>query len=291
MKKSFGMRITPYLFLLPNFIIYLLFFIIPVIIAFQYAFTDYDGLVTMNFVGFDNFVKLLKDPLFWTVIKNTFFYVICTVPLLFVVSLMMAVLLIQKFLPFKGLFRAGYYWPVMISGIIVGLMWKWILGNNFGVLNYFLERLHMQPVAWLTSSLPSKIAIVMATIWSRAGFFMVIFMGGLESIPEVYYEAAKIDGAGRIKIFFNITLPLLKPTIFLVLMLGAIDAFKEYPLILSLTGGGPGTSTTLMIQYIYQQGFEKLNVGYASAASIFMFIILFIFTSIQFKVSKGGAVE
>ena len=120
---------------------------------------------------------------------------------------------------------------------------------------------------------------------------MVIFMGGLESIPEVYYEAAKIDGAGRVKIFFNITLPLLKPTIFLVLMLGAIDAFKEYPLILALTGGGPGTSTTLMIQYIYQQGFEKLNVGYASAVSIFMFVLLFIFTSIQFKVSKGGAVE
>lgn len=191
----------------------------------------------------------------------------------------------------KGLFRAVFYWPVMISFIIVGLTWKWIFGSSFGVVNYLLELAGLQPVAWLSDPVNAKISVIIATLWSRIGFYMVIFIAGLQSIPQDYYEAAKIDGSSRLRTFFSITLPLLKPTSLLVVILSVIESFKQYPLMMALTGGGPGKATTNIVQYIYQTGFVKMQLGMASAMSVLLFLIIAVFTVIQFRLSRGGAIE
>ncbi len=280
----------PYTFILPNLTIFILFFVIPVIFGFGYAFTDYDGLVTMNFIGLDNFRKVFSDAEFWTVMMNTVIYLVLMMPLLFFSSLFCAVVLTRRFVIFKGILRSIYYWPVLVSGIVVGLIWKWLLGNNFGIVNYTLDAVGLETIGWLTSSTASKVSIVIATLWTRIGFFMVIFMGALENIPTSYYEAASIDGATNRQIFWRITFPLLKPTSFLVMILSMIESFQAYPLILALTGGGPGNSTTLIIQYIFEEGFQRGNVGYASAVSMIVFVCLAALTVIQFKVNKGGKV-
>lgn len=288
-RENMKRGLAPYLFLLPNFCIFAIFVVIPAVYGLIYSFTNYDGLSQMDFIGVKNYIKIIHNTEFWTVLGKTTLYAAILVPLIFICSLIVAMYLIKE-IRFKGFFRAIFYWPTMISFVIVGVAWKWILGENFGILNYFLVCLGLAPVKWLTLNLNANISVIMATLWSRLGFFMVIFMGGLQSIPTSYYEAASIDGASKIQIFKNITFPLLKPTSLMVVILSMIDAFKAYPLILALTGGGPGKSTTYLVQYIYQYGFIRYEIGYASAMSVILFLILSTFTIIQFKLTKGGAV-
>lgn len=287
--RLYSNLLTPYLFILPNFAIFLIFIVIPALFGLFYSFTEWDGLKKIEFVGLDNFKDILTSPDFWDVLKRTIIYVITTVPSLFIVSLILAMLLIKE-IRFKGLFRAVFYWPTMISFIIVGVTWKWMLGDNFGVVNYILTQLGYEPVKWLTDPVNANLAVVAATIWCRAGFFMVMFIAGLQSIPISYYEACEIDGASRVQKFRHITLPLLKPTSFLVLILSMIDAFKAYALVFSLTEGGPAKATNYLVQTIYEFGFQKYQLGYASALSVVLFIILSSLTFIQFKLSKGGEV-
>lgn len=289
-KDLMKRKIAPYLFVLPNLLIFLCFVVVPAIYGLCYSFTDYDGLSDMKFVGLENYINILQDRAFWETLGRTSIYAAFVVPLIFVCSLAIAMILIQE-IRMKGLFRAIFYWPTMISFIIVGVLWKWIFGDNFGILNYFLVLGGMEPVKWLTDSVYANFATIMATVWSRIGFFMVIFMGGLQSIPQSYYEAAVIDGATKTQMFWRITLPLLKPTSAMVFILSVIDAFKAYPLVVSLTGGGPGKSTTYLVQYIYQYGFERNEVGYACAMSVILFVIIGTFTLIQFRSSKGGITQ
>ena len=288
-KQNRKRGLIPYLFILPNFLIFLVFVVIPAIYGLVYSFTNYDGLSEMKFIGLRNYIEIFKDPEFWSVLTKTSIYAVIVVPLIFVFSLMIAMYLIKE-IKFKGIIRAIFYWPTMLSFIIVGFTWKWILGENFGILNYVLQLMGQAPVKWLTSGFNASVAVIVATLWCRIGFYMIIFMGGLQSIPTSYYEAAHIDGATKRQIFTLITLPLLKPTSLMVIILAVIDAFKSYPLILALTGGGPGKATTYMVQYIYQFGFERYEIGYASGMSVILFLLLGIFTLIQFKVSKGGIV-
>ena len=192
---------------------------------------------------------------------------------------------------FKGIFRAVFYWPTLISFIIVGVTWKWMLGDSFGIVNYLLSNMGLEPVRWLTDGFYANVAVIAASIWSRAGFYMIMFIAGLQSIPISYYEASDIDGASAFQRFRWITFPLLKPTNFLVLILSMIDAFKAYPLVFSLTDGGPNKATTYLVQSIYEQGFNKNQFGYASAMSVCLFLILSILTFVQFKVNKGGEVQ
>lgn len=286
LKRTF----TPYLFVLPNIAIFGVFIVLPAILGFIYSLHKYDGLNDMKFIGIANYMSLLTDQTFWSVLGNTFLYAGTAVPLLFIFSLAISLLLAQE-IRMKGLFRAIYYWPVMISFIIVGLTWKWIFGSSFGILNYMLEQVGLPAVGWLTDSFWAKVSVIVATLWSRIGFYMVIFIAGLQAIPNDYYEAARIDGASRLRIFFKITLPLLKPTSLLVLILTMIDAFKQYPLMFALTSGGPGKATTYMVQYIYEIGFQKMELGLASAMSVVLFIIIGIFAFVQFRISKGGAYD
>lgn len=280
---------TPYLFIGPNLLAFLIFFILPALLAVYFSFTNYDGLFQMDFIGVKNYQRIFRDRNFWRVFIETFKYVFIVVPVMYVISLGLAMIVIQN-IKCKALIRGIFYWPVMISSIVVGVTWKWIFGDALGVANYILTILGENPIPWLTEDSYAFIAVIIATVWSRAGFFMVLFIGGLNGISESYYEAAKIDGANLIQRFFKVTLPLIKPTSVLVIMLSCIESFKVYPLILSLTGGGPGRGTTYLVQYIYQTGFVKTEVGFASAMSIILFLVILIFSSIQFKLTKGGEI-
>ncbi|MDF2723298.1 MAG: sugar transporter permease, partial [Paenibacillus sp.] len=197
-----------------------------------------------------------------------------------------AMMLIRPFKA-KGLFRSIFYWPTMISYIIVGLTWKWIFGD-FGIMNYALSVFGAGPIEFMSNPLFANLSVIIATVWSRLGFFMVIFMAGLQAIPTDFYEAARLDGASKLRVFRSITLPLLKPTTVLVIMLSMIDAFKAYPLLFALTGGGPGKETTYIVQYIYETGFAKQELGMASAMSVVLFVLICLFTAVQNKLSKGG---
>jgi len=288
-KENMKRGLVPYLFILPNFIIFLIFVVIPAIYGLVYSFTNYDGLSEMEFIGLKNYISIFKDAEFWSVLGKTSLYAAIVVPLIFVFSLMIANYLIKE-IRFKGIIRAIFYWPTMVSFIIVGFTWKWMLGDNFGIVNYFLNLSGHASVKWLTTGFAASIAVIVATLWCRIGFYMIIFIGGLQSIPTSYYEAAHIDGATKWQVFASITLPLLKPTSLMVIILSVIDAFKSYPLILALTGGGPAKSTTYLVQYIYQFGFERYEIGYASAMSVILFVLLGTFTAIQFKINRGGEI-
>ncbi|MBS2969078.1 sugar ABC transporter permease [Metabacillus sp. KIGAM252] len=283
-------KMAPYLFVLPNLLIFLIFIIIPALMGLVYSFTSYNGVSDMKFTGLENYIRLFNNAEFWKIMLNTLIYAALVVPLVFAISLGIAMLMIKE-MKARGLFRAIIFWPTMISFIIVGLSWKWIFGDSFGVITYLLEAGGLPPIKWLSDPVIAKITIVIATVWARVGFFMVIFIAGLQSIPASYYEAAQIDGASRSQLFWKITLPLLKPTSLLVFMLLIVESVKAYPLIFSLTGGGPAKETTLIVQYIFEFGFTKSEVGYASAMSVVLFLLIGAFTLIQFKWAEGGKID
>jgi alpha-1,4-digalacturonate transport system permease protein len=243
----------------------------------------------MKFLGLQNYKEIFMNQEFWATLGRTGIYTAVAVPCLYVISLFIAMLLIKE-MRMKGFFRAVIYWPYMISFIIVGLTWKWIFGDSFGILNYLLTLIGLKPISWLTNPFFANMSVVVATVWRYVGFYMVIFIAGLQAIPVDMYEAANLDGASKRQVFWKITLPLLKPTSLLVVMVSIIEAFKSYPLLLALTGGGPGKETTFIVQYIYEIGFSKQELGMASAMSVLLFIIIGIFSALQFRLSKGGSI-
>lgn len=281
-------KMAPYLFLLPNLLIFSTFVIFPALFGIYISFTEWNVLTSPEFVALQNYIRLFNDSNFWASFRRTLIYVFSTVPLTFLLSLILALILNQK-IKARGMFRALFYMPAMLSFIIIGVSWQWILGDNFGILNYFLETISMQPVRWLTTSFSATVMVILATVWSRAGYFMVMFLAGLQGIPAMYYEAADIDGASKWQKFRHITFPLLKPISLIVIVLHTIEVFKMYALILSMTTGGPGRTTTYMVQHIYTTAFDRGNMGYASAMSMILFITLGILTFVYFKISgKGG---
>jgi alpha-1,4-digalacturonate transport system permease protein len=185
-----------------------------------------------------------------------------------------------------GVFRAMYYIPTMLSMIIVGIAWRWLLGYDLGIINYVIRMAGGKPVSWLTDGTMANISLIFVTVWTRVGYFMMMFIGGLQAIPKTYYEAAEIDGAGRSTMFRRITLPLLKPIILVVVVLATIEAFKAYELIFVMTQGGPGTSTKFLVQYIYQAAFEEDRMGYGAAMSVILLAIIGLFTALQFAAQR-----
>lgn len=280
-------KIAPYLFILPNLIIFSIFIVFPAVFGFYVSFTEWDVLTSPEFIGLGNFVKLFQSAEFWTILSRTLIYVFSVVPITFGLSMVLAIIL-DRDIKAKGFFRAIFYLPTMLSFIVIGVSWRWILGNNFGILNYLLDLAGMAPVNWLTNATTATIMVIFASVWARVGYFMVMFIAGLQGIPGVYYEAAKIDGASKWQQFRHITFPLLKPTSLVVVVLSTIQAFKMFGLIKVMTTGGPGDSTTYLVQEIYQQAFQVGDMGYASAMSVMLFLILGLLTIVQFKVSNRG---
>ena len=279
---------VPYLFMLPNMLIFVVYIIIPAMIGVYYSFTNFDGLNDPKWVGFKNYAELFtEDTEFLAALWNTIRYVFVSVPLTYVLALGLAMLIISE-VRGKAVFRASYYWPVMISFIVVGVMWQWIFGDTFGIFNFILERTGIGRIATLTDKRFAWWAAVFIMVWSRAGYYMIMFVGGLLSIPGELYEAAEIDGANTVQKFFRITLPVLRPTSLMVIILSTMNIFKVYPMIVSFTGGGPYDATRFIVQHIYEAAFQYYEVGYASAMSVVMLIVVTTFSGINFLVNRGG---
>lgn len=273
----------PLLFTGTNMILFVTFFLIPAILGFYYSLTDYKGFASPNFVGFANYVELLQDESFYRALFRTFRYTITIVPLMYAVSLGVALLLNSKYTKGKFLAKVVFFLPWTISGIIAGVIWKWLFGENFGFINFMIDKFNGEPVMWFSNANAAFSVIILAAIWGGTAFNMLQFLSALKNIPKSYYEAADIDGANAFKKFVHITLPSLKPTTFMVILLATIGSMKEFALVQSLTNGGPGTDNMFIVQYIYKTGFEKMRVGYASAASMILFAILLCLGLIQLK--------
>lgn len=280
MKRS---PITPYLFLLPGSIILGAFIFYPMLNAIWLSFTDYNMVTESSFIGFENYKELFSDKLFWKVLGQTFLYLAVVVPILVILPIFLAILVNQQV---KGIsfFRSAYYVPVVTSMVVVGIMWKWVYADT-GILNYFLESIGIidEPVHWLTSTSTSIFAVMAVTIWKGLGYYMVIYLAGLQSIPSDLYEAADIDGASKWKQIIHITIPLLMPSILIVSIMSSISAMKVFEEIYVMTGGGPLNSSKTLVFYIYQEAFEKLKMGYASAAGVILFLITLVLSIINIK--------
>lgn len=282
-KKRDKRQIWAFLFCAPNILFFLVFFCAPAIVGFYYSLTNYNGLKRMDFVGLENYITLFADKEFYAVLWNTIMYTVVSVPVGYVVALGIALFLASEKIRGNQLLRVCVYWPTLLSTIMVGLTWKWIFGESFGLINYVLNVFGLKEIGWATNPTAAFITTIIAGTWAGVGGNMLIFIGGIKQIPEELKEAATIDGANAWQVFRNITLPQLKPLSFMIIMLSVIGSFKVFALVQTLTNGGPGSATTYMIQYIYNTGFEKMKVGYSSAASIVLFIILLLFSFVQTK--------
>ena len=278
-------------FLAPALTVIVIFFFLPVIVAFIMSFTDFDiyalgNFSYLRFIGLKNYSTILKDDLFWTALRNTFYFVIVGGPLSVAASLAAAVLLNSKFIKFKGIFRLIYFLPVVTTHVAVSIVWRYIYHPRFGLMNYILGFVGIGPIDWLGDPTWSMPAIILLVVWKNFGYNMVIFIAGLQNIPEELYEAASIEGASAWQQFKHITIPQLAPTtlfISLITMIGYFQLFAE-PYV--MTQGGPLNSTLSIVLYMYQEGFRWWNIGYSTALAFMLFIIILIGTTIQFKLQK-----
>ena len=280
-RGTFEQTAAPLLFLSPNLLIFSLFIIVPAVMGLRMSLFDWSILDGSRFVGFRNFVRLARDAMFWKTLLNTFVYVGAVVPLLVAFALGLAVLLARPGRA-MGVFRSLFYLPTLLSLIIVGIAWRWILGFDLGILNYIIRALGGKAVPWLTNGRLAMSSLIFMTLWTRVGYFMMMLVGGLQAIPETYYEADRIDGAGRVATFRRITLPLLRPMLLVVAVLATIESFKAYELIFVTTQGGPGSATKFLVQYIYEVAFEQDRMGYGAAMSVVLMAIIAVFTFAQF---------
>lgn len=286
---------APYLFLTPALTAIFVFFFIPVIAAFVISFTDFDiytinNFGTARFIGFDNYKALINDQLFWTSLKNTFYFVIAAGPLSIAISLGAAILLSSKLVKLKPLFRLTYFLPVVTTLVAVAIVWRFIYHPRFGILNYFLEFIGINPIDWLGDPNWAMPAIILMAVWKNFGYNMIIFIAGLQNIPEDLYEAATIDGANGWQKFKKITLPMLAPTTLFISIITMIGFFQLFAEPYVMTQGGPLNSTLSIVQYMYQEGFRWWNMGYSAAIAFVLFLIIFTGTLIQFKLQKSPEV-
>lgn len=276
-------------FLLPNFAGFLVFILWPVIASLGLSFTSWDLLTPINFIGLGNYHSLISDQVFWKVFWNTIYFTVGTVPLGIIISLFLAMALNQKIKGVK-IFRAAYFLPVISSTVAVAVVWQWLYNPQFGLLNYLLSLFGINGPNWLTSKTWAMPAVIITSIWKNLGFNMLLFLAGLQGIPETFYEAAKIDGAGWWASFKNITLPLLSPTTFFVVVMSIISSFQVFDQIYIMTEGGPARSTSVLVHYLYQNAFQYFKMGYASAIAYILFFLVFIITMIQLKRSKDWVI-
>ena len=275
-----------YLFLLPNFIGFFIFMAIPIIMGLIISFTDYNGFSQFNFIGLKNYIDMFRDEYFLVSLGNNLLYTAVTVPGIVVFALLLAVA-VNTGIRCSGLFKTMFFLPNISSMVAVGIVWAMLFNPTMGPINNFLRSLGIEnPPQWISASDSALWSIMLVDIWKKAGYYMVILLAGLQSIPKQLYEAASIDGAGAVKKFFKITLPMLSPTMFMVMVLCIIQSFQVLDLVNIMTQGGPGRSTNVLVFRIYQEGFQKLQFGYASAMAYFLFLIVLIVTLIQFRGQK-----
>ena len=279
-----------YLFVAPSILFLLIFVILPIIAAFYYSFTDYDLMKPPRFAGSKNFGNLVSDARFKISLTNTLLFAAGTVPAGVVSSLLLAAL-INRDIRSIYTFRALFYMPVVSSFVSVSLIWLWLYEPQFGLFNEMLEAVGLPRLKWLRSIDTSMFSIILMSVWKNMGLNMVIYLAGLQGIPPHLYEAAEIDGAGRVSTFFRITLPLLAPTTFFVVIVYFIGALQMFVQVWIMTGtvgyqvsaGGPLDSTLTVVVLLYQNAFEYLKMGYASAMSVVLFLVIAVVTGINVR--------
>ncbi|MGC9525885.1 MAG: carbohydrate ABC transporter permease [Limnospira sp.] len=288
---------TPYLFLLPALLILGLTVFLPSIQAFYLSFFNHDLIGDPQWVGIANFRRLWKDDVFWTTLKNTALYLIIVVPILAIAPLCLAILVNRKLRGING-FRTAYYVPVVISMVVAGLAWKWLYAEN-GLLNQFLKyfgSFFLPPsvspsIPWLTDPNLALFSVMAVTIWKGLGYYMVIYLAGLQSIPAELYEAASLDGSDGWRSHWDITLPLMRPYLILVAVISAISATKVFEEVYIMTQGGPLNSSKTIVYYLYERAFQNLDIGYACTIGLVLFAIVFGLSLLRLAIARWTGSE
>ncbi|MCI3921107.1 sugar ABC transporter permease [Paenibacillus sp. TRM 82003] len=275
-----------YFFITPTMLLFFVFTIFPVFMALYLSFTNYDVVSRMDWVGFSNYERVFRDELLWQTFRNVFVYTIVFVPLNLATSLFIAVLLNRARAGVK-LFRTLAYLPTLTSAVAAATVWLWLLHPDFGLVNGMLSYFGVTGPAWLSHTRTAMASIVLVTLWQSVGANMIIYLAGLQGVPGHLYESAKLDGATRFDCFRYITWPQLKPTTFLVSTLAIISAFQLFDQAFVLTQGGPANATKTPVYLIYQQGFNQLQMGYASAQAFMLAAVILMFSIVNMRISKA----
>lgn len=283
--------LAAYAFVAPALILIGVFFFLPVAAALLLSFTDFDiygvaDLGNVRFIGLRNYTRLLGTPLFWTALKNTFYFALVGGPLSIAVSLAAALLLNAKAVRLRTVFRTVYFAPFVTTLVAVAIVWRYIYHTRYGLLNYGLGLVGIDPVDWLGDPLWAMPAIILLAVWKNFGYNMLIFIAGLQSIPDELYEAAKIDGASALRRFWHVTLPSLGPTMLFVSIITMIGFFQLFAEPYVMTGGGPLRATTSVVLYMYEEGFRWWRMGYAAAIAFVLFAVILVATLIQFRLQR-----
>ena len=283
-------KYSPYLFLLPAAAVLIVFFFIPFFQTFGLSFFDYSSSIyNPTFNGLDNYAKLFREPIFYKVMFNTFMYLVIAVPFLVTFPLFIAILINQKI---RGItmYKILIYLPVIVSIVVAAIAFKWLYAGQ-GILNYALSIFHIEKIGWLTDTRWALFSVAVVTIWKGIGYYMMIYLASLMSVPQELYEACDIDGAGFFRKHLTVTIPHIMPTIALVSTISTISAMKVFAEIYVMTKGGPLDSTKTIVYYIYERAFENLDLGYASALAVVLLVVVMIFSLINilcFEKNKYG---
>jgi len=279
-------------FLAPALLLIGVFFFLPVAASLLLSVTDFDiyGIANASntrFVGLQNYVKLLHTPDFWKALKNTFYFAFVGGPLTIAVSLGAALLLNSKLVRFKGFFRTIYFTPFVTTLVAVAIVWRYLYHTRYGLFNYGLSKVGIAPIDWLGDPHWAMPAIILMAVWKSFGYNMLIFIAGLQAVPEELYDAAEIDGAGAFRRFFSITLPMLAPTLVFISVITMIGYFQLFAEPYVMTQGGPLRSTTSVVLLMYEEGFRWWRMGYAAAIAFVLFVVILIATLLQFRLQRS----
>jgi multiple sugar transport system permease protein len=284
-------ELVGYLFIAPYLLAFVLFMVVPAIAGLYVSLTNWGGLNVARFIGLANYAEALNSSIFWYTVRNTVYYTVLFVPLVTVLGLAAAVFVHQRF-PGYTLARAAFYSPYVMAVTVTGLMWLWLLNQNWGVVNYYLGYVHpyfhsFRP-PWLIDADWAMPSIVIATVWWLVGYQMVILLAGLQEIPDQLYEAAKIDGGSPIQNFWYITLPMLGPSLTFVLVTNVIGSLRVFGQMFLMTGGGPAGATSSVVLLIYQSAFQNFRLGYSAAISYLLFLGILAVTIVQLRLLRAN---
>ncbi len=281
-----GKRLTIFLFLLPSLVGLVLFSIIPIGTSLYLSLTEWDIIGgPPKFQGLKNYLQILASEEMTRVLGNTLYFIVLYIPLILITSILVAMLLNNK-LPGIGVYRTIYYIPVLTSWVAAALLWKWLLNPKYGAVNAMLGMFGIQGPSWLQDKVWAMPGVVLASIWKDMGYFSLIILAGLQGINQSYYEAAEIDGANGFARFRFITLPLVTPTLFFVMVICIINSFQLFPQVMVMTEGGPGGATQVFVERIYNYAFRYYKMGYAASLSWILFVFIFVATIVQLRMQK-----
>jgi ABC-type sugar transport system permease subunit len=277
MKKK---KWLPYVFVAPYLLHFIVFVAFPVLFSLYLTFQEWNIISPMEFVGLDNYSRMFRDRLFWKAIRNTFQFLLIHIPLQLLIALALAEFLNQK-IKFRGFYRAAFFLPVIVSGVVVTILWQQLFGFDSGLFNRLLSNVGLPRVGWLVNPDVAMASIAVMATWKNVGLYVILFLVGLQTVPPHYYEAADIEGATHWQKFKGITLPMINPTIFMVVILSTIGGFSLFIEPYIMTGGGPLNSTLSSVLYIYKQAFQYYHMGYSATLGFFFAFLILAVVAIQ----------